>query len=259
MSAWRFLFTAPREGAANMALDRALMDRAREKGEWILRVYGWRPPTLSLGRNQRAAGAWDLEAIAARGIGIVRRPTGGRAILHDREATYSVTAPAGDAGALAESCARINRILAQGLRALGAEVHVAPAAGRQPIPGLTPCFERPAPGELVAGGRKLVGSAQWRDAGALLQHGSIMIEGTQSLVATLLRDPLPLPPPPATLGELLGRVPPIEEVGVALFGAVRLLEDPAATPLDAREVREVETNAARIRPLFEDPGWTWRR
>ncbi len=259
MSVWRFLFTPPREAAANMALDRALMDRAREKGEWILRVYGWSPPALSLGRNQRAAGAWDLEAIAARGIAIVRRPTGGRAILHDREATYSVTAPAGDAGVLAESYTRINRILVHGLRALGVDVHVAPAAARQPVPGLTPCFELPAPGELMAGSRKLVGSAQWRDAGALLQHGSIMLEGDQSLVATLLRKPLPLPPPPATLGALLGRVPTIEEVGVALFQAVRALEDPGATPLDATEADEAETNAARIRPLFEDPGWTWRR
>ncbi len=259
MSAWRFLYTPPREGPANMALDRALMDRAREKGEWILRVYGWSPPTLSLGRNQRAAGAWDLAAIAARGIGIVRRPTGGRAILHDREVTYSVTAPAGDAGVLAESYPRINRVLVHGLRSLGVDVHVAPAAARQPVPGLTPCFELPAPGELVAGGGKLVGSAQWRDAGALLQHGSIMLEGDQSLVATLLREPLPLPPPPATLGALLGRVPAIEEVGIALLQAVRSLEDPAAAPLDPDAVNEVETNAARIRPLFEDPGWTWRR
>lgn len=242
-----------------MALDRALMDRAREKGEWIIRVYGWRPPTLSLGRNQRAAGAWDLDAIAARGIGVVRRPTGGRAILHDREATYSVAAPAGDAGLLAASYARINRVLVHGLRALGADVGIAAGGGRQPVPGLTPCFELPAPGELVAGGRKLVGSAQWREGDALLQHGSIMLEGDQSLVATLLHEPVPLPPPPATLGAILGRVPAIEEVADALFQAVRALEDPAAAPLDAHALDEVETNAARIRPLFEDPGWTWRR
>ena len=77
-----------------MALDEALMSRARRSGETVLRVYGWAAPTLSFGRHQRALGEYDEAALLRAGVGVVRRPTGGRALLHDREVTYSVTAPA---------------------------------------------------------------------------------------------------------------------------------------------------------------------
>src|SRR5512142_1385967 len=90
---WHLLVTPPAPGAENMAVDEALMDRARTSGEGVLRMYGWSAPTLSLGRNQIAKGRYDLARAAAEGIGIVRRPTGGRALLHHREITYSVTAP----------------------------------------------------------------------------------------------------------------------------------------------------------------------
>ena len=81
---WRILLSSPLPGADNMALDEALMDRARVSGEAVLRVYRWTTPTLSLGRNQRAAGLYDLQAAAAAGVTFVRRPTGGRALLHLR-------------------------------------------------------------------------------------------------------------------------------------------------------------------------------
>src|SRR3954466_12069034 len=97
-SRWRLLVTPPASGPENMALDEALMARAIETGEWVLRVYSWATPTLSLGRNQTARGRYDLGRIRERGLGVVRRPTGGRAILHDREITYSVTAPVDAAG-----------------------------------------------------------------------------------------------------------------------------------------------------------------
>src|SRR5215207_3150452 len=90
---WRLLLSPPLGGPENMALDEALMARARRTGETVLRVYGWSRPTLSLGRNQRAAGLFDERALAERGVGVVRRPTGGRSLLHHREVTYSVTAP----------------------------------------------------------------------------------------------------------------------------------------------------------------------
>lgn len=254
---WRLLRTPPLDGAANMALDEALMARAVRTGEWVLRVYAWSVPTLSLGRNQTARGRYDLAAVAERGIGVVRRPTGGRAILHDREVTYSVTAPAATAGSLRASYERINRVLLHGLRALGVACETAGAAGRSTAPGLAPCFEHPAPGELVHAGRKLAGSAQWRDERALLQHGSILVEGDQSLVASLLVDPVLPPPPPATLAEALGRAPSLGEVAQALEDAVRALEDPSAEPLVADEAldRDLETLRAR----FLDDAWTWRR
>src|SRR5438045_6038726 len=116
---WRLLFTPPATGPENMALDEALMTRAHETGEWVLRVYSWASPTISLGRNQSARGRYDLGRIHERGLGVVRRPTGGRAILHNREITYSVTGPAQDAGDLRASYERINRLLLAGLNALG--------------------------------------------------------------------------------------------------------------------------------------------
>src|SRR6476660_9009545 len=78
---WRLLLSPPLGGPQNMALDEALMARARRRGETVLRVYGWSRPTLSLGRNQRAAGMYRETALAERGIDVVRRPTGGRALL----------------------------------------------------------------------------------------------------------------------------------------------------------------------------------
>jgi lipoyl(octanoyl) transferase len=256
MPRWRLLLTDPASGPENMALDEALMARARSTGEWVLRVYSWSSPTLSLGRHQSACAAYDPATLAAAGLAAVRRPTGGRAVLHDREVTYSVTAPATDAGALRESYERINRLLVDGLQSLGvaAEIEQMP---RAPKPDLTPCFELPSSGELTAAGRKLAGSAQWRDHGALLQHGSILVDGDQASVSTLLRHPLAPPRRPATLRALLGREPAISDVATALFNAVRRLEDRDATELTV-DASLLHTTAV-LRPRYEDPAWTWRR
>ncbi|HMA19794.1 MAG TPA: hypothetical protein VKO87_03265, partial [Gemmatimonadaceae bacterium] len=97
-----------------MARDSALMDRARETGETVFSVYSWERPTLSLGRNQTALDKYDLAEIERRGMDVVRRPTGGRALLHWREVTYSVTARISERESLSESYERINRILLRG-------------------------------------------------------------------------------------------------------------------------------------------------
>lgn len=241
-----------------MALDEALLSRARRTGEGVLRLYTWSRPTLSLGRHQTARGRYRIERLRALGIDVVRRPTGGRAVLHDREITYSVTAPCARAGPLRESYDRINRLLVVGLAELG--VHVAPASqttSRAPLPGVRPCFETPTAGELIWGGRKLVGSAQWRDREVMLQHGSILLDDDQSLVGTLLKQPEPSPMRPATLREALGRSPTLDEITTAMTHAVRMLEDRAVAPLaiDHRLSREI----ARARARYEDDDWTWRR
>src|SRR5688500_13675445 len=106
---WRTLVSPPAGGAANMAVDDALLDRAREAGECVLRLYEWSRPTLSLGRNQTARGHYDLDRARELDVGFVRRQTGGRAVLHHREITYSVTGPAAVLGSLRESYARVNR------------------------------------------------------------------------------------------------------------------------------------------------------
>jgi lipoyl(octanoyl) transferase len=253
---WRLLLSPPSGGPENMALDEALMSRARRTGVTVLRVYGWGAPVLSLGRNQRAIGLYDDDILADRGIRVVRRPTGGRALLHHREVTYSVTAPCTTEGPLLAAYDEINSLLISALGMLGVPVDIAAPTARAAAPGGAPCFAEPARGELTLNGRKLVGSAQWRDRGALLQHGSILLDDDQSAIPSLMRSPSE-PPPPATLRDALGRVPVIPEVSGALFSAVRALADPDARSLepDAELLREAEHNAARYR----DDAWTWRR
>jgi lipoate-protein ligase A len=253
---WRLLLSSPLGGPDNMALDEALMRRARRTGEWVLRVYGWSTPTLSLGRNQKARGHYDERALARAGVEVVRRPTGGRALLHHHEVTYSVTGPA-PVSPVGESYDRITLLLVHALRSLGVQVTPARPTQRQGAPSLTPCFAEPAEGELVVAGRKLVASAQWRDGGALLQHGSILLDDDQRDIPALMRAPLPAPPPAATLRDALGRAPSLEEVADALFAAVRQREDPEAVPLVPEAgLLDDARGAARS---YRDPAWTWRR
>jgi lipoate-protein ligase A len=254
---WLLLHTTPRSGVENMALDEALMHRARISGEAVFRVYTWAEPTLSFGRNQTARGIYHPERARARGMSVVRRLTGGRALLHHREMTYSVTAPLANGASLRESYARINRLLVGGLGRLGVGVEVAAPLDRALPPSASPCFDGPAAGELVVDGRKLVGSAQWRDEGALLQHGSILVEDDQSLVAAVAGDGVPPPTPAATLRAALGRVPSPAEVAEALFDAVRAEECPRATTLALDSTLADATRRARER--YIDDRWTWRR
>jgi lipoate-protein ligase A len=143
------------------------------------------------------------------------------------------------------------------LRSLGVAVAPARPTQRASAPSLTPCFAEPADRELVVGGRKLVASAQWRDGGALLQHGSILLDDDQGRIPALLRAPLPATPPAATLRAVLGRVPSLGEVADALFAAVREHEDDEATALvPERELVDAARNGARH---YRDPAWTWRR
>jgi lipoate-protein ligase A len=249
---WRVLLSEPLDGASNMALDEALMLRAGRTKEAVLRVYGWARPTLSLGRNQSARDKYDIEGARERGTDFVRRPTGGRAVLHHREITYSVTAPVSALGTLRESYTVINRLLIHGLRLLGVDAREADPRGATPKPGVLPCFVVPTKGEIVADGRKLVGSAQVRVGEALLQHGSVLVDDDQALASALLLAPVAPPPPPATLRELLGRAPSLGEVASALAAAL-----PDARPLAGDPLLEHDTLAARERYL--DAAWTWRR
>ena len=254
---WRLLLSPPLDGPDNMALDEALMARAARTGEMVLRTYTWSTPTLSLGRNQRARGVYDDERVRAAGVAMVRRPTGGRALLHHREITYSVTAPVDADESVARVYARINALLVNALAALGVPVRIAAPAGPISPPTDLPCFAEPAAGELAHEGRKLVGSAQWREGGALLQHGSILADDDQVRIPPLMRVPSRAAPPPATLRELLGRVPTAAEVHDAIGGAIAAQAGapPAPLELDAETRRHAEQLAHRYR----DAAWTWRR
>ncbi len=177
---WRLIITPPAPGAWNMAVDEAIAAHAgRGAAPPTLRFYQWQPACVSLGRHQPLA---DLNAArcAALGYDIVRRPTGGRAILHTDELTYSVAGPQDDpilAGAVLDSYLRLSQGLLAGLARLGLSVSKAPPTNRASADAGPVCFEVPSAYEIVAGGKKLVGSAQSRRQGWVLQHGTLPLTG----------------------------------------------------------------------------------
>ncbi|HEX2203105.1 MAG TPA: lipoate--protein ligase family protein [Longimicrobium sp.] len=256
--AWRLLDTPPAPGAWNMAVDEALAESVRAGGAPVLRVYRWAPACLSLGRNQPARGRYDADALAARGVDVVRRPTGGRAVLHDRELTYAAALPDGALGGPRETYAALNRALVAGLRRLGVPAALQPGTeGRAPPPSLAPCFDQPVEGEVVAAGRKLVGSAQRRFEGVLLQHGSLLIDDDQSAVAALLAAPSDPDAggAPASLVSLLGHAPAWDALVDALAAgwaeALGVALDKGA--LTGAERERAEALAER----YASPAWTW--
>jgi lipoate-protein ligase A len=252
---WHFFRTAPARGTFNMALDEALMRSSQRTGNAYFRVYGWETPTLSLGRNQRARGHYDLEAAKQLGIAIVRRPTGGRALLHDREITYSVAMPALDPAAAAAAYAFINEVLLDGLQRLGVSATRATGAAHAP-PGLRPCFDAPSAHEIVVGERKLVGSAQWRRGDTLLQHGSILVRDDQAMIQRLVREPLAETPAAASLGDALGRDPSLEEASAPLCAALEART--GATP-GAFDPGVLASDVTELERSYAADTWTWRR
>jgi len=214
---WRLLDDGAHAGAWNMAVDEAVAE-AVDAGAAppTLRLSRWEPPCLSLGFSQ-PYGAADAAFCASHGIDVVRRPTGGRAVLHHLELTYAVAArlEAPFSPDLQAAYQAICGALVAGLGALGvpAALSGAPEGGHirptQPIP----CFIGPAAGEVAVAGRKLVGSAMRRVGGAILQHGSILEGWDSALQAGCLglADDRELRAAVATLGELLD-APPAPDV-----------------------------------------------
>lgn len=173
---WRVLVDGTLSGAANMARDHAVAAALRP-GTGTVRFYRWSPATLSLGRNEPLTVGYRNLLRRHPWIGVVRRPTGGRAVIHDRELTYSVALPARAFGGPRRAYRKINEGMVEGLRGLGVDACL--AAGTALPPDAGPCFLEAAEGEVVVGGRKLVGSAQVRIADAVLQHGSVLLVADQ--------------------------------------------------------------------------------
>ena len=178
---WRLIVDAPGDGPSNMAVDEALLEAYDHDTSALaptLRLYGWHPAALSLGRSQRGSGLYDAEFLRRDGIELVRRPTGGDAVLHEFERTYAVVGRLGVPpfdGGVVSTYRTLAVALARSLFELGIEaIPVEPRRGapRETAPS---CFERVGSFELTTRGRKLVGSAQARRRGAFLQHGSIPI------------------------------------------------------------------------------------
>jgi lipoate-protein ligase A len=253
---------APARGAVNMAVDEALLESVRRGSRPVIRFYTWKPACLSFGRNQPARNLYDKARAAALGIDVVRRPTGGLAVLHDRELTYSVLAPLHLFGGPRAAYAGINRALVEGLRCLGVTAEqAADVRARGPLVEQTgPCFQTPAAGEVVAHGRKLAGSAQRCDRGMLLQHGSLLLSGSQTRILGLLADRTPTQPPrdgSITLKALIGSEPPLADLVAAMrsgferiFGT-RLAPEPLS--------RDESASAVRLAEQYDGVDWTWRR
>lgn len=191
MNQWRLLITAPDRGAWNMAVDEAILEAAGKRSSPpTLRLYAWNPPCLSLGYAQPFADV-DRARLIDRGWDVVRRATGGRAILHTDELTYSIAAPLDDPlvqGSLLESYNRIAQALVSASRSLGLPVEIKDVVPGVHTPSSGPvCFEVPSAYEITVDGKKLIGSAQARRKEGVLQHGSLPLHGdltriTQALV-----------------------------------------------------------------------------
>jgi lipoate-protein ligase A len=241
-----------------MAVDDALLEACAsgEAGFPCLRFYQWDPPCLSLGVHQDPARAVDEEALREMGIDLVRRPTGGRAVLHDVELTYAVVGPcrSGDlAGPVMTSYRRISEALVRGLTALGLEADLSagdPPAGRASV---EPCFARRSRCEIESRGEKLVGSVQLQRRGCLLQHGSIPLRLIPERLARATGGVAPVRA--AGLEELLGRrVSPGELTG-ALADGFRDRFEAELTPGElshGEECRVLDLEERRYRTA----GWT---
>ena len=231
---------ATRSGAANMAVDHALLESVQNNSAPILRFYRWSRPTLSLGRNQAALGIYQ----PTPGRDLVRRPTGGLAVLHAREITYAVALPARRLGGPRATYLAINQALLAGLRELGVEAEVASASARARFGTVEPCFAEAAEGELIARGRKLVGSAQRYERHALLQHGSILLANDQ-------------PKGAISLEELLGTVPAVADIVATLSASFARVCGICLAPGDL--TGQQRKRAAELEAWYASEAWTWRK
>lgn len=219
----RLIDSGPGPGAWNLALDDAIFRRVREGASPpTLRFYAWAQPALSLGYAQDRDRDVDLGRCRALGLDVLRRATGGRAVLHDRELTYSVAVPASTppfGSGLDAAYRAVAAGLVAGLRLLGIPAVAAPSGRGQPRERPHPgCFAAPARHEITVAGRKLVGSAQRRRAGAFLQHGSVLVGGHAAALGAVLRAPSPPDAGEAMVGlaELLDPCPSRGAVVAAL-------------------------------------------
>ena len=261
---FRLILDGHCDGATNMARDEAI-SRAVASGSQppTLRFYGWQPACISLGQAQRVRTV-DLAACEVDGVGVVRRPTGGLAILHTDEFTYSMSLPIRHPiaeGDVMTSYRRIAEAIVEGLRRLGVADANADRVAKEDKAKGPVCFEAPSDYEVVGGGKKLVGSAQWRRVDGVLQHGSLPLCGD---IARICRYLIGAPAPDevrahaGTLGEVLGR-------DVVWWEVARAWRDAFAETLDIafeeRPVSEGELRATQelLASRYANDAWTKRR
>ena len=259
---WMFLRSPASDGLTNMAIDAALLDLAGETACAVWRCYAWATPTISFGRNERTQGRFSPNHLRHAGFHAVRRPTGGRALLHAREVTYSVAMPLDARQPWRVAYAAVNDVLLRAVQALGVPArlvadHEAPAIA----PDGPVCFDRPAAGEITVHGRKLVGSAVWRQGGAYLQHGSILLADDQALLADAADVALPPSPPAASLEACA----PTQARWSTVVDALAASLTSVAIPNQAVRIepfvppRDFPARVAAHSALLGHDDWLWRR
>jgi len=266
---WRLLDTGEADGATNMAIDEAIL-RAAAQGlaPPTLRFFAWQPPCLSLGQAQ-SFGDVDWEACSARGYHVVRRPTGGRAILHTDELTYSVTASEAEprvTGGILPSYRRLSAGLLEGLRLLGVpgvEAHhpeVAEEGTRDEALNGPVCFQVPSTYEITVAGKKLVGSAQARRQGVVLQHGTLPLVGDVARICDVLAahpDRARVLSRAATVEGVLGRAVSFHEAAEAMARGFAAALNVELAPGDLLPEERAWADEAR-RERYSTDAWSRR-
>ncbi len=276
MEQWRYILTPPMSPAMNMAIDEAILIQHSEgKVPPTVRFYTWNPATLSIGYFQKAEKEIDIAAVKERNLGFVRRPTGGRAVLHDQELTYSVIVSESHPkmpSSVTEAYKVISLGLLHGFQELGLEAEMVSLASEEEkekysSPGSSACFDSPSWYELVVEGKKVAGSAQTRQKGVILQHGSILLDMDVELLFSLLKFPSErvkqrmidsFVQKAVTINEVSGRTVSLNEAidafykGFASGLGVILTEE----PLTKEELALAEELAAT---RYATPEWNFRR
>jgi len=267
---WRLIITSPNTGGWNMALDEAILESVAQKMQpptW--RLYAWNPFCLSLGHAQPIKDV-NRDTLVAHKGGLVRRPTGGRAILHADELTYSVCAPLGNIhieGGVIESYRRISDVLLNTLEKIGIGADSKLKEQEEKHRSKDPvCFQYPSDYEITFAGKKIIGSAQARRFGALLQHGSMPLFGDISRIISCLKFDTQdkqeqatenLISRAATLKDVAGRQVSWKEAANAMISAC---EEVLRVHLVHQPVSDHELSRAQelVAEKYEHPDWTER-
>lgn len=269
----RWLSDGHLTGKVNMAVDEAI-HRACQRGEVgpTLRFYQWRPACLSLGYFQEVEKEVDLDGLTREGVDLVRRPTGGKAVLHDDELTYSVVIAEKDfSGSVLETYHRLSEALVEGLRALGIPATLAAlehgVTSRDPRFRQAACFSAPSWYEIVSDNKKIIGSAQNRKNGFILQHGSIPFTFDAGKIVRCIKTTSPehaarteamLSRKAAGVADILGRPVNREELEKHLVVGFRTVLGWDVEPAGLTSSEKAETDKLASEK-YGNPGWTMER
>ncbi|WP_318614999.1 biotin/lipoate A/B protein ligase family protein [Sporosarcina sp. YIM B06819] len=273
---WHFINSGKCSASFNMALDEALLEW-HSKGEIgpVLRFYEWQPATLSIGYFQNVAREINMDAVNKHGLGFVRRPTGGRGVLHEHELTYSVIVSE-SYPEMPETVTEAYRVISGGLlegfRNLGLDAEFSvPKTTKQTNdlkkPKSAVCFDAPSWYELVVEGKKVAGSAQTRQKGVILQHGAILLSLDEDKLVSLFnfaseeqreRMRASLPEKAIAIDRLMDRTVTVEECVEAFAkgfeDALDMQLEPLVLTAEQLEfVREIEQKK------YANHDWTFRK